>query len=787
MKKNFLQTGLAIGWLLAGTAVRAGPPPATEAMKLTLAAPISTWDEALPLGNGLLGGLLWGGGGTLRLSLDRGDLWDERPAPGDPLKGFTYARLKELVAAKDNEAVIKIADVAYQADHPTKIPAGRLELDLAPGQAVTAFELDLRTATSRAQLADHAGAVEAFFSANDPVALLRVPGAGPRALRLLAPESVKKLGYPDPVRGSSDTAQWFTQATAENHVTCVYAGSKRVGDATLVATTVASSPADGEDVVAVARARVEAALADGFELRWEPHVDWWRGFWAKSSVRIPDVQVLQHYNLVQYFYGAASRTGAPPIPLQGVWTADAGELPPWKGDYHHDLNTQMTYMGYQASGRFDEGRVFLDFMNDRLPAFRKFARDFLNEPGAAVPAVMTLAGRPMGGWAQYALSPVNGAWVGHLFYLHWRYTRDEKFLREEAYPWCREIGEALRALLQPGAGGVLVLPLSASPEAFNNSQRAWVQPNSNYDIACLRMLFLGNEEMAAHLGDAAAAKQWGELAAGLGPLHVNARQELKISPTEDLTFSHRHLATLMSLYPFNLLSIDGTEADRAVIRASVREVDRLGPVEWCGYSYTWMAALRARIGEPEAALWYLKAYLHAFILRNGFHANGDQTKTGFSSFHYRPFTLEGNFLAAAAVHEMLLQSWAAHPGTGEDGPIRIFPAMPWRWHEAAFANLVAEGGHLVSATRQNNATTWLQVVAARDSEVRIRDNFGGRVPLWNRHVLRKDGDDFIFRVRARDIISAVLPKPAAVPAAPAGAFLADEPEAPKDPGVKMQL
>ena len=108
MKKNFLQTGLAIGWLLAGTAVRAGPPPATEAMKLTLAAPISTWDEALPLGNGLLGGLLWGGGGTLRLSLDRGDLWDERPAPGDPLKGFTYARLKELVAAKDNEAVIKM-------------------------------------------------------------------------------------------------------------------------------------------------------------------------------------------------------------------------------------------------------------------------------------------------------------------------------------------------------------------------------------------------------------------------------------------------------------------------------------------------------------------------------------------------------------------------------------------------------------------------------------------------------------------------------------------------------
>ena len=756
-------------------------------MKLTLAAPITTWDEAIPLGNGLLGGLLWGEGGTLRLSLDRGDLWDERPAPGDPLKGFTYAKIERLVAAKDNEAISKIVDGAYFTDHPTKIPAGRLELDLAPGQAVTSFALDLKTATGSAQLAAGAGAVEAFFSAVEPVALLRVPGAAPRALRLLAPQSVKKLGYPDPVRGSSDTAQWFTQTTAENHVTCVYAGMKREGDTTLVATTVTFSPADGADVVAVARTRVEAALAEGFEQRWQPHLEWWRWFWAKSSVRIPDAQVLQHYNLVQYFYGAASRAGAPPIPLQGVWTADAGELPPWKGDYHHDLNTQMTYMGYQASGRFEEGRVFLDFMNDRLPAFRKFAREFLEQPGAAVPAVMTLAGQPLGGWAQYSLSPVHGAWIGHLFYLHWRYTRDEEFLREEAYPWCREIGETLAALLKPDANGVLVLPLSASPEAWDNSLRAWVQPNSNYDIACLRMLFLGNEEMAARLGDPTAAKHWGELAAGLGPLHVNARQELKISSTEDLTFSHRHLATLMGIYPFNLLNIEGTDADRAVIQASVHDIDRLGVVSWCGYSYTWMAALRARIGEPEAALRHLKAYLHAFILRNGFHANGDQTKTGFSSFDYRPFTLEGNFLAGAAVHEMLLQSWTAHPGAGGEGTIRIFPAMPWRWHEAAFVNLIAEGGHRVSATRENNATTWLQVVAASDGEVRIRDNFGGRTPQWNRHVLRKEGDDFIFKVRARDIISATLPKPAAVPAAPANAFLDEIPVAPKDPGVKMTL
>ena len=771
-------------WLPATPGLAALARPDT--MKLTLAAPITTWDEALPLGNGLLGGLLWGEGGTLRLSLDRGDLWDERPAPGHPLAGLTYARLQQLVAAKNNEEIKRLVDTPYAADHPTKIPAGRLELDLAPGQTAQTFVLDLKTATGRAELAGGAGAVEVFFSAVEPVALLRLPGPAPRALRLRAPESVRKLGYPEPVRGRSDAAEWFTQPTAEGQATCVYAGWRRAGDETLVATTVTFSRADGPDVVAAARTRVEAALAAGYTARLQPHLDWWTDFWAKSSVTIPDDEVLRHYHLVQYFYGAASRTGAPPIPLQGVWTADAGELPPWKGDYHHDLNTQTTYLGYQAAGRMAEGRVFLDFMSSRLPAFRQFARDFLQQPdGAAVPAVMTLDGQPLGGWAQYSLAPVHGAWVGHLFYLHWRYTRDEQFLRTEAYPWCREIGTTLSRLLHPDASGALVLPLSASPEAWNNSQRSWVKPNSNYDIACLRMLFLGNEEMAAALGETAAAREWGRLAAALGPLHVNARHELMISADEDLTFSHRHLATLMGVYPFNLLTIEGSDADRAVIRASVREVDQLGVREWCGYSYTWMSALRARIGEPEAALWHLKAYLHAFILRNGFHANGDQTKSGFSVFDYRPFTLEGNFLAAAAVHELLLQSWSARPGSGEEGPIRIFPAMPWRWHEAAFANLIAEGGHRVSATRENNATTWLQVIAAHDGEVRIRDNFGGRTPQWNRLKVRRDGADFVFPVKAHDIISATLPKPAAVPPTPADAFLDDVPRPPANIGVPM--
>ena len=159
--------------------------------------------------------------------------------------------------------------------------------------------------------------------------------------------------------------------------------------------------------------------------------------------------------------------------------------------------------------------------------------------------------------------------------------------------------------------------------------------------------------------------------------------------------------------------------------------------------------------------------MKAFILRNGFHVNGDQTRSGFSGMTYRPFTLEGNFAALQAVHEMLLQSWSPTPGQRDTEIIRIFPAMPWRWHDATFSDLRAEGGHRVSATRENNATTWFRIVAGKDGAIRIRDNFGGRTPQWDRDGVRKTGDDFEVLLRKGESIQATLPKPLEIPPAPA--------------------
>jgi alpha-L-fucosidase 2 len=113
-----------------------------------------------------------------------------------------------------------------------------------------------------------------------------------------------------------------------------------------------------------------------------------------------------------------------------------------------------------------------------------------------------------------------------------------------------------------------------------------------------------------------------------------------------------------------------------------------------------------------------------------------------------------------AVHEMLLQSWSATPGQRDTEVIRLFPATSDRWRDASFEELRAEGGYRVSARRENGATTWFRVTASHGGVLRVRDNFGGRAPLWNRAGVRKVGADFEAQMKAGDVVEATVAAPA---------------------------
>jgi alpha-L-fucosidase 2 len=131
-----------------------------------------------------------------------------------------------------------------------------------------------------------------------------------------------------------------------------------------------------------------------------------------------------------------------------------------------------------------------------------------------------------------------------------------------------------------------------------------------------------------------------------------------------------------------------------------------------------MANLAARNGDGDGAERALEIFSTAFTLRNSFHCNGDQSGKGYSKYTYRPFTLEGNFAAAAGLQEMLLQS--------HRGWIRIFPAIPDTWRDVEFTTLRAEGGFLVSARRVGGVTRHVEIYAEKNGICRLVSPFDGK-------------------------------------------------------------
>jgi len=737
--------------LLLGSTMSAVPgalqgEAAYAPVDLVLEAPIARWDEALPLGNGLTGGLLWGEGNVLRLSLDRGDLWDERLPEMLQREDWTYATMKRLQAAGDQATMVEMFDNPYNAiPYPTKLPGGRLEIELAPPAEAKGFRLDLAKAEGHCDLGS--GSARVFFSAATPVAMLRID-AEVAGLRLVRPAGLDRLGYGPAETGEEGELVWLVQEAADGLTYAVVVGSREVDGATEMAVAITST-GDHSDPLVLGKRRVGKALQRGYVTLLEDHRSWWGGFWSTSRVRVPEPAIQAHYDLVKYFHGAASRRGAPPMPLQGVWTADEGGLPPWKGDFHNDLNTQMTYLAYHAAGLVESGESFLEHNWKLLPEYKAFAKRFYGVDGAVIPGVMTLNGKPTGGWGQYSLSPTNGAWVAQSFYLHWKHTMDKRFLWGRAFPFCVAIAEGLVGLLEEGEDGMLRLPLSTSPEIHNNSMQAWLTPNSNYDLSLMRWLFGALAEMEAELKIPAEERQeerrWSELLARLEPLDVSEESGgLTFAKGIPYFESHRHLSHSMAIHPLGTLHVEGSDEDRAVIDATIEELLEHGTAQWTGYSFSWTACLLARCGRADLALRFLRDYERAFILRNGFHVNGDQIGAGLSNFRYRPFTLEGNFLAMEAVHEMLLQSWG--------GVVRVFPATSDEWMNASFEDLAAQGGFRVSARRRDGRTVWVRVEATVPGTLRLRRPFGGGAVEWNRDDLEEEGDDLVVRLDTGDVL-----------------------------------
>ena len=711
--------------------------PSVSKHDLAFKALASRWDEAIPQGNGMLGTLIWQKGDNLRFSLDRADLWDLRPKFIRPYydldsSRFRYKWVYENWKNNTYDKVMEMFDIPgpKRPVGPSKIPGAALEFNVKSWGRANKVHLSLQDALCEV---DWPGGEKlyAFVDAVNPTGWFRFENVKEDIAPVLLPPAyntdaqkenvdshsgskLTKLGYKQGQVTKGTNEITYKQEGWGGFKYMVHVKWQKKGNTIEGVWSITSEYPQWEktpDAVEV----VKRLFPQGFASAFKEHKKWWSDFWAKSQISLPDSVIEKQWYLEQYKFGSAARNNTPPISLQAVWTADNGKLPPWNGDFHHDLNTQLSYWPAYSGNHLDLEEGFINWLWKYRDTFKKYTKTYFETGGMNVPGVTTLDGEPMGGWIQYSFGPTVGAWLGHHFYLHWRYTMDKDFLENRAYPWIKDVATYLDEISVKRADGKRKLPISSSPEIFNNSKEAWFGETTNFDLALIRWTYAKATEMAAELGKTEEAEKWNNILSQWPELSADKETGLMIAPDLEYTRSHRHFSHLMAIYPLTLITEAGGAAAKELMTKSIGNLIKIGSDWWTGYSFSWLANLQAQIKDGDGAAGSLRIFAENFCLPNSFHVNGEQHNRGYSKFKYRPFTLEGNFAFASGVQEMLLQS---HTGT-----VEIFPAIPASWKDASFKNLRTEGAFLISAEKKNGKTTKVTVTSVKGGTIKIRNPF----------------------------------------------------------------
>lgn len=725
MKKNLL---LALSvWLLTSCNAGIDLPVRPSDSDLQFSDLAKTWDEGMPLGNATVGALVWQRDSALRLSLDRTDLWDLRPMDSISGPNNRFAWVREQVKKKDYLPVQQKYDHPYDRQPaPSKIPGAALEFSLEELGSPSDVRLYLNDALCEATW-DNGTTLKTFVHATEPVGWFvfeNLPSSitptlispkystgGDKAGNSVEGQDLRRLGYKQGTIDEDANQIAYHQEGWNGFSYDVNVRWEQKGKTLYGVWSVTSSLESDK-----ATEKTQEAMTRGVNQDYQSHLNFWKNYWAQSSVTLPDPVLQKQYDNEMYKYGSATRENSYPISLQAVWTADNGKLPPWKGDYHHDLNTQLSYWPTYTGNHLTEGLGYLNTLWNQRDVYKEYTRQYFETDGMNVPGVCTLLGVPMGGWIQYSMSQTAGAWLAQHFYLHWKYSMDRDFLKDRAYPFLKDVATYLEQISVVDAQGVRKLTMSSSPEIYDNSINAWFKDMTNYDLALMKFAFSAASELAGELEIPEEAAHWKKLNEQLPELDVDKEGALTFAKGFSYDQSHRHFSHAMAIHPLGLLDWNQGEKSQQIIKATIKKLQDYGPDYWTGYSYSWFGNMKARAFDGDGAARELRTFAECFCLRNTFHANGDQTKTGKSKFTYRPFTLEGNFAFAAGIQEMLLQS--------HTGIIRVFPAIPSDWSNVSFDNLRAMGAFLISAEKQNGKITKLRIYPEQGGTLRLASPFG---------------------------------------------------------------
>ncbi len=741
--------------------------------------PARKWVEALPIGNGRLGAMVYGDPSIETIQLNEITVWGGQPNRNDnPNAREALPEVRRLIFAGKYKNAQNLIDQKFISKISQGMPyqtVGNLRLVFPGHEHYTDYyrELDIAKAveTTRYTVDGVRYESQAFASFPDQVVIVRISSDKPGSINFSAsmdrPAAVKISTRSDNtlimsgVTGDCDSVKGKVQFQAQVEI-LADGGAVHATDTALAVTnanratlyiSIASSVKNYADISADAGARAEAYLRDALKKTSEQalrdNVAAYQKFFNRvsldlgvtDSVKNPtDVRIARfaqsndpqlvalYFQFGRYLLISCSQPGSQPATLQGLWNDQL--YPPWDSKYTVNINTEMNYWPSEQTNLSEMNEPLIQMIRELSVTGRQTAETMYGAKGWVLHHNTDLwrINGPIDG-SFWGMWPMGGAWLCQHLWEKYEFNGVKKYL-ESVYPIMKGAVEFFLSFLieYPGHDWLVVCP-SVSPEnAPASHPESSISAGTTMDNQLLFDLFSKTIRAARILGkDKEFVARVDEALKRLPPMQVGQHGQLQewIQDWDNPEDHHRHVSHLYGVYPSNQISPFRTPELFDAARRSL--IYRGDPST--GWSMNWKINLWASFLDGNHAYKLISNQIN-LVDKPQFEKGG--TYPNMFDAH-PPFQIDGNFGFTNGIAEMLLQS--------DDGAIFVLPALPDYWKNGEVKGLRARGGFEIENMEWRNGNI---------SKLLIKSNLGGNCRIRSYSPLKSEDGAILVKAKGEN-------------------------------------